>query len=126
MIPLDINSTLKFTYFKNVLQSYNQNIAHLLIYAYGVLAFSSMDKDETNLLTNYLFSTGEPYFFSDQLKTRMNILPEMPKSSITERFGVIYNSKILGFEESNEVLRYSAPKAQGTDLLGLTSEANKF
>lgn len=74
MIPLDINSTLKFTYFKNVLQSYNQNIVHLLIYAYGILAFSTMDKDETHLLTNYLFSTGEPYFFNDQLKTRMNIL----------------------------------------------------
>jgi hypothetical protein len=47
LIPLDVNSTLKFSYFKNVLQSYNQNIVHLVVYAYGVLAFSSLGKETT-------------------------------------------------------------------------------
>jgi hypothetical protein len=75
MIPLDINSTLKFTYFKNVLRSYNKKIEHLLIYAYGVLAFTSLDKDSAHLISNYLFSTGEPYFFSDQHRTKMTVLP---------------------------------------------------
>lgn len=74
MIPLDVNSTLKFTYFKNVLQSYNQNIAHLIVYAYGILAYSSLGKDTTHLISKYLFSTGEPYIYSEQHKTRMNIL----------------------------------------------------
>ena len=74
MIPLDVNSTLKFSYFKNVLQSYNSNIAHLIVYAFGILAFSSLGKETTHTVSKYLFSTGEPYFFSEQHKVRMNTL----------------------------------------------------
>lgn len=58
MIPLDVNSTLKFSYFKNVLQSYNANIMHLIVYAFGVLAFTSLGKDTTYTVSKYLFSTG--------------------------------------------------------------------
>ena len=75
LIPLDMNTSLKFTYFKNVLQSYNANIVHIAIFAHGVLTFTSLGKKTTYLLSKYLFSNGEPYFFSDQLKTRFNILP---------------------------------------------------
>ncbi len=64
MIPLDVNSTLKFSYFKNVLQSYNNNISHLVIYAFGILAFTSLGKNSTHLISKYLFSTGEPYTFA--------------------------------------------------------------
>jgi len=44
LIPLDVNSTLKFSYFKNVLQSYDLSISHIMVFAYGLLAYSSLDK----------------------------------------------------------------------------------
>ncbi len=47
LIPLDINSTLKFHYFKNVLQSYDKNIAHLMIFSTGLLAYSTISKENT-------------------------------------------------------------------------------
>lgn len=62
-IPLDINSTLKFSYFKNVLQSYDQAIAEIIIFAQGLLAYSSLSKEHTEYFGNYLFGTGEPYRF---------------------------------------------------------------
>lgn len=83
LIPLDVNSTLKFSYFKNVLQSYNSCISHLVVYSYGVLAFSSLGKNSTELISKYLFSTGEPYIYQDQLKGRMITLPELPKTYIS-------------------------------------------
>lgn len=127
MIPLDVNSTLKFTYFKNVLQSYNQNIAHLIIYAYGVLAYSSLSKETTHIFSKYLFSTGEPYIFSEQHKTRMNNLAEMPKSNFSEKFGVIFNSIVLGFEDKTEGRQSMSPsRSQGVDLLGIGSEGSQF
>ena len=43
-IPLDVNSTLKFTYFKNVLQSYDHKISHLIIFASSFLAYSSLHR----------------------------------------------------------------------------------
>lgn len=58
LIPLDVNTTLKFTYFKNVLQSYNANIAHVVVYGHGVLAYTSLGKNTTQLLSKYLFSNG--------------------------------------------------------------------
>lgn len=58
LIPLDVNTTLKFTYFKNVLQSYNANIAHLIVFAHGILTFSSLGKNTTQLIAKYLFSNG--------------------------------------------------------------------
>jgi hypothetical protein len=58
VIPLDVNTTLKFTYFKNVLQSYNPNIVHLAIFAHGILTFTSLGKNTTNLIAKYLFSNG--------------------------------------------------------------------
>jgi hypothetical protein len=47
LIPLDINSTLKFLYFRNVLQSYDQSIAHIAVFSNGLLAYSSLSKDDT-------------------------------------------------------------------------------
>lgn len=47
LIPLDVNSTLKFSHFKNVLQSYNPNILHMLVFAYGALAYTSLGKNTT-------------------------------------------------------------------------------
>jgi len=47
MIPLDVNTSLKFLYFKNVIQSYDKNIINLAVFAYGILAYSSIDKDTT-------------------------------------------------------------------------------
>ena len=64
LIPLDVNTTLKFTYFKNVLQSYNNNIAHVIVFANGILTYTSLGKNTTQLISKYLFSNGEPYFFS--------------------------------------------------------------
>ena len=58
LVPLDVNSTLKFTYFKNVLQSYNQNIVHMLVFAYGALAYTSLGKNTTELFSKYFFSSG--------------------------------------------------------------------
>jgi hypothetical protein len=47
MIPLDINSTLKFLYFRNVMQSYDSNIAHIAVFSNGLLAYSSLNKEDT-------------------------------------------------------------------------------
>lgn len=58
LIPLDINSTLKFLYFRNVLQSYDQNIAHISVFSNGLLAYSSLSKDDTEYFANYLYATG--------------------------------------------------------------------
>lgn len=43
-LPLDVNSTLKFNYFKNVLESYDQNLAEIIIFSNGLLAYSSFPK----------------------------------------------------------------------------------
>ncbi len=58
LIPLDINSTLKFLYFKNVLQSYDANIAHIAIFSNGLLAYSSLSKEDTEYFANYLYANG--------------------------------------------------------------------
>jgi len=47
MIPLEVNTTLKFIYFKNVIQSYDKNICDLAVFAHGVLAYSSINKEIT-------------------------------------------------------------------------------
>lgn len=83
LIPLDVNSTLKFSHFRNVLQSYNSNIVHMLVFAYGALAYTSLGKNTTELFAKYLFSFGEPYTFFDQHRTRMKILPEIPKTYVS-------------------------------------------
>ena len=101
MIPLDVNTTLKFNYFKNVLQSYNSNNCHIMIYAYGILAFTSLGKNTTHLISKYLFSNGEPYLFMEQFKNRGNMMVEQLKGRGGERFGVVYNSKIAGFSDNN-------------------------
>lgn len=58
LIPLDINSTLKFLYFRNVLQSYEPNIAHIAVFSNGLLAYSSLNKEDTEYFANYLYATG--------------------------------------------------------------------
>ena len=47
MVPLDVNTTLKFLYFKNVIQSYDKNILYLAVFAHGILAYSSIEKNLT-------------------------------------------------------------------------------
>ena len=81
LIPLDVNTTLKFTYFKNVLQSYNANIAHVVVYAHGILTYTSLGKNTTQLISKYLFSNGEPYFFTEQHKNRVSFMRDLPKSN---------------------------------------------
>lgn len=46
-IPLDVNSTLKYTYFKNVMQNYDSAVKDLIVFANGMLTFTSMDKKTT-------------------------------------------------------------------------------
>ena len=58
MIPLDINSTLKFLYFRNVMQSYDNNIAHIAVFSNGLLAYSSLAKEDTEYFANYLYASG--------------------------------------------------------------------
>lgn len=98
LIPLDVNTTLKFTYFKNVLQSYNSNIAHVIVFAHGILTYTSLGKNTTQLISKYLFSNGEPYFFSELHKNRVSMMRELPKSNQKERYGLVYNSKVIGFQ----------------------------
>jgi hypothetical protein len=128
LIPLDVNTTLKFSYFRTVLQSYNANIAHLCIFAHGVLAYSSLRKNTTLLLAHYLFSAREPYFFAEQARNRLTLLPELPKHTQSEKFGLIYDTKVLGFDENSEAYRLTVapPKPQGNDLLGLEADQPPF
>jgi len=74
LVPMDVNSTLKFMYFKNVLQSYDPTIAHLMVFAYGHLAYSSLNKENTEYFANYLFATGEPYVFTENRRVRLTQL----------------------------------------------------
>jgi hypothetical protein len=125
IIPLDINSTLKFLYFRNVLQSYDPNIAHIAVFSNGLLAHSSISKDDTEYFANYLYATGEPYVFSN-LAPRLALLPELPKSYRPHKFGYYYNSRVLGLEEGREWDRSSVAVGQrpASDLLGL--EGNRI
>ena len=72
MIPLDVNTTLKFTYFKNVLCSFDHNIEYLVVFAHGMLVYTNLNSNDTHFLANYLFSTGEPYQFSHQKRKRFD------------------------------------------------------
>jgi hypothetical protein len=116
-----VNSTLKFSYFRNVLQSYDSNVAHIMVFAYGHLAYSSLSKENTEFFANYLFATGEPYVFNDTRRNRLTLHPELPKPNALEKFGVLYNSKVLGLEEGREMERGSVAisRSGGVDLLGL-------
>lgn len=96
VVPMDVNSTLKFMYFKDVLQSYDASIVHLMVFAYGQLAYSSLGKQHTEYFANYLFATGEPYVFNENRRSRFTQLKEMPQGEGGERFGVLYNSKVVG------------------------------
>ncbi len=60
---MDVNSTLKFNYFKNVLESYDACISDVVIFSNGLLAYSSLPKEVTAFLLNYFYGTGEPYRF---------------------------------------------------------------
>jgi hypothetical protein len=46
-ISLDVNSTLKYTYFKNVMQNYDPAVKDLIVFANGMLTFTSLDKQTT-------------------------------------------------------------------------------
>lgn len=46
-IPLDVNTTLKFDYFRNVLQSYEPEVMDIMVFYGGLLAYSSLDKRVT-------------------------------------------------------------------------------
>lgn len=128
LIPLDVNSTLKFSYFRNVLQSYDGNVAHIMVFAYGHLAYSSLSKHNTEFFANYLFATGEPYAFTDARRSRLALLPELPTSLLLEKFGVLYNSRVAGLEEGREMERGSVAVSRGggVDLLGLESRVELF
>lgn len=54
-IPLDVNTTLKFDYFKNVLQSYESTVMDIIVFSHGYLAYSSLDKRVTEFFAKYLF-----------------------------------------------------------------------
>ena len=43
-LPLDVNSTLKFNYFKNVVESYDSNLSDIIVFSHSHLAFSSLPK----------------------------------------------------------------------------------
>jgi hypothetical protein len=46
-ISLDVNSTLKYAYFKNVMQNYDSAVKDLMVFANGLLTYSSLDKTTT-------------------------------------------------------------------------------
>jgi len=62
-VPLDVNTTLKFDYFKNVLQSYEPEVMDIMIFSSGYLAYSSLDKRMTEFFERYLFGCIEPFKF---------------------------------------------------------------
>ncbi len=57
-IPLDVNMTLKFGYFKNVMQSYEPSVMDLMIFTNGVLTYSTLEKQTTEFFARYLFGTN--------------------------------------------------------------------
>ena len=129
VVPLDVNSNLKFTYFKNVLRSYDENIEYLVVFAHGMLVYSNLNTQDTHFLANYLFSTGEPYLFNELKRKKFTRMTEMPsRASPALRVGVLYNSRRMGYEENLEergslaVSKIKGMKAE-TDLLGLEEEA---
>ena len=126
VIPLDVNSSLKFTYFKNVLRSYDPNIEYLVVFAHGMLAYSSLNPHDTHFLANYLFSTGEPYVFTEAKRKNFRRMAGMPtKGDPCTRVGVLYNSRRMGFEEGAEerssmaVSKIKGAAPVSSDLLGL-------
>lgn len=62
-VPLDVNTTLKFDYFKNVLQSYEPEVMDIMVFSSGYLAYSSLDKKITEFFERYLFGCVEPFRF---------------------------------------------------------------
>lgn len=62
-IPLDVNTTLKFDYFKNVLQSYEPTVKEIMVFANGYLAYSSLEKYEAEWWARYLLGCQEPFRF---------------------------------------------------------------
>ena len=43
-LPLDVNSVLKFGYFKNVMESYDSNVSDIIIFSHGLLAYTTLSK----------------------------------------------------------------------------------
>ena len=77
-MPLDVNSTLKFNYFKNVLESYDQNLAEIVIFSNGLLAYSSLPKEISAFFQSYFYGTGEPFRYEmASLAKRLKMVGEL-------------------------------------------------
>lgn len=125
-IPLDVNSHLKFGYFKNVMESYDHNVTDMIIFSHGLLAYTSMPKDITQFFSSYFFGTGEPYKFDINFFLRkFRIVEELAFINPEEKYGTMFNSIKFGlgdFPESDNrgSISTSMMKARKSqDLLGI-------
>ena len=99
-LPLDTNSTLKFSYFKNVMENYDKNIGELVVFSHGLLAFSTLPKEFTSFWSRYFFGTGEPYRFDGNIvMKKMKIIQDLAALEPNLQYGSIYNSFQMGFGE---------------------------
>ena len=97
-LPLDVNSTLKFAYFKSVMQNYDSNIAELMIFSNGLLASSTLSKEYTAFFARYFFGTGEPYKYdANVVLKKMRITEDIALVDPCNKYGTIFNSYVFGF-----------------------------
>jgi hypothetical protein len=96
-LPLDVNTSLKFNYMKNVLESFDNNISDIIIFSSGLLAYSSFDKDTTLFFFNYFYGTGEPYRFEYGAFTRkLKQVGDLASIGPDNKYGTFFNSLNFG------------------------------
>ena len=97
-LPLDVNSSLKFAYFQNVMKNYDENVEELMVFSNGLLAYSSLPKQYTAFFSEYFFGTGEPYRYDGNIVLKkMKVLDNIDQMTHNDTYGTIYNSYGFGF-----------------------------
>jgi hypothetical protein len=43
-LPLDLNSTLKFNYYKDIFENINPNLSDFIVFSNGYLVYSTLNK----------------------------------------------------------------------------------
>lgn len=130
-LPLDVNSTLKFNYFKNVFESYDQNLSEIIVFSHSLLAFSSLPKEITAFFQSYFYGTGEPFKYdANIISKKLRHVAELSQIAEWNKYGTFFNSLNFGLgniesdpKQSTISLSKKGPPIAQTveqDLLGLS------
>jgi hypothetical protein len=94
---LDLNSTLKFNYYKHLFES--NSVTDFLVFNSGYLVYSTLSKDLTAFFQSYLYGTGEPYQFKFSVfHKKFRLINNTSSLTSENNYGTLFSTQISGEE----------------------------